>query len=269
MRSSVKYFCLLLAITVIYAACKKSDSGPNSIFNPAELSRELAVSLYKSLSGQYGGANISDGIKAPLSISTPAHRGPQINDVNPYCGLTIDTAYNLSQDVIDTVKTYYTRFKFVYGCENNVLNSYSLQDSIANTLTAPAFKAVYKLTQLYNVKAIDQTYKVSAVQGIIYFSSHIDATKQSIAQYEYMDSYYNLQGIKVDISSGTADVVAGTSTITAIFQYKDATNNITDNITGSIEFLGIHMSRVTLHISGDNTTYIYLVNMLSGQVTAQ
>ncbi|GAA4103316.1 hypothetical protein [Mucilaginibacter panaciglaebae] len=267
MKTTLKYLSLLLAVSLCYAACKKTESSPSkSPFNPADFSRQLAVNLYKSLSGQYGGADINDGIKAPSGITAPNHKGPGTNTINPYCGLAIDTTYTASETVSDSVKNYYTRFKFVYGCENNVLNSYSLQDSVANTVTCQQYKAVYKLTQHYNVKALDQTYKTSSVEGSISFSSHIDVNTQSGVQYTYLDSYYALHGIKVDISSGTADVIEGSASINGVFKYKDAVYNVNNSITGSIEFLGNHTSRVTLQIDG-NGNYVYLVNMLTGQVT--
>lgn len=268
MKTTIKYLCLLLTISLVYTACKKTETHPpGSPFNAADFSRQLAVNLYRSLSGQYGGADISDGIKAPLSITTPGHKGPRINSVNPYCGLTIDTTYSASETVADSLKNYYTRYKFTYGCENNVLNSYSLQDSVINTVTYQRYKAVYKLTQLYNVKALDQTYKTSSVEGSNSFSSHIDVGSQSGPQYVYIDSYYTLHNVVVDISSGTSDVTQGSAGINGTFQYKDAVYNVNNTITGSIEFLGDHMSKVTLQVSDGSGGYIFLVNMLTGQVT--
>jgi hypothetical protein len=267
MKTTIKYLSLLLAISLCYTACKKAENNPpKSPFNPADFSRQLAVNLYKSLSGQYGGADISDGIKAPSGITAPKYKGPRINSINPYCGLTIDTTYTGSETVSDSIKNYYTRFKFVYGCENDVLNSYTLQDSVANSVTYQQYKAVYKLTQLYNVKALDQTYKMSSVEGAISFSSHIDVNTQSGVQYTHLDSHYSLHGVKVDISSGTADVIEGSASITGVFQYKDSIYNVDSNITGSIEFLLNHMSKVTLQVDGGGN-YVYLVNLLTGQVT--
>lgn len=268
MKTTAKYVCLLMAMSLVYAACKKSETGPKkSPFDAAGFSRQLAVNLYRSLSGQYGGADINDGIKAPLGISGPKHKSPRVNSVNPYCGLTIDTTYSASETVSDSLKNYYTRYKFTYGCENNVLNSYSLLDTVVNTVTKQPYKAVYKLTQFYNVKALDQTYKLSSVEGAISFSSHIDVNTPSGLQYTHMDSYYGLQGVRVDVSSGTADVVAGSANIIGNFQYKDAIYDVNDNINGTIEFLGGHMSKVSLQVSGDNGNYVFMVNMLTGEVT--
>lgn len=268
MKTTIKYLSLLLALSLFYTACKKTESSPSkSPFNPADFSRQLAVNLYKSLSGQYGGADISDGIKAPSGIASPSHKAPRVNSINAYCGLTIDTTYTGSEVVSDSLKSYYTRFKFIYGCENDVLNSYSLQDSVSSTVTYQQYKAVYKLTQLYNVKAIDQTYKISSVEGAISFSSHIDVNTQSGVQYTHMDSYYLLHNVKVDISSGTADVIEGSASISGVFRYKDAVYDVDNNITGSIEFLANHMSKVTLQVSDGHGNYVYLVDMLTGQVT--
>jgi len=268
MKSKAKYVCLLLAISFIYTACKKTVTRPgNSPFNAADFSRQLAVNLYKSLSGQYGGADINDGIKSPLEITSPGHKGLRVNGVNPYCGLTIDTTYSTSETVADSLKNYYTRYKFTYGCDNGLLDSYSLQDSVINTVTYRQYKAVYKLTQFYNVKAVDQTYKASSVLGSISFSSHIDVNTDKGVQYQHIDSFYALQGVIVDISTGTADVTRGSADINGVFQYKDVIYDVNNTITGSIDFLGGHMSKVTLHVSDGSGGYIFLVNMLTGSVT--
>lgn len=267
MKTTAKYVCLFLAMSLVYTACKKSETAPaKSPFNPADFSRQLAMNLYRSLSGQYGGANINEGIKAPSAV-IPRKAGRRINSINPYCGLTIDTSYSASETVSDSLKQYYTRYRFTYGCENDVLNSYTLQDTVVNTITKDQYKGVYKLIQLYQVKAADATYKTSSVEGAISFSAHIDVNTPTGLQYNHMDSYYALQGVMVDISTGMADVVAGSAGISGNFQYKDGVYDVNDDITGSIQFLGRHMSKVTLHVSDGSSGYVFIVNMLTGAVT--
>ncbi|MFD2872812.1 hypothetical protein ACFS5N_10060 [Mucilaginibacter ximonensis] len=267
MKTTIKYVCLFLGMSLVYTACKKSGTAPSrSPFNPADFSRQLAVNLYRSLSGQYGGADINEGIKAPSAV-IPGKKGPHINSINPYCGLTIDTTYSASETVADSLKQYYTRYRFTYGCDNNILNSYTLQDTVINTITKDQYKGVYKLIQLYQVKAADATYKTSSVEGSISFSAHTGVNTKTGLQYNYMDSYYTLQGVMVDISTGTADVIAGSAAISGTFQYKDSIYDVNDGITGSIQFLGGHMSKVTLHVSDGSSGYVFIVNMLTGSVT--
>lgn len=269
MKTTAKYFCMLLAISLIYSSCKKTESNSSptkSPFNASDFSIQLAVNLYRSLSGQFGGADVSGGVKAPSNIIAPGQKGPRVNSVNPYCGLTVDTTYHSSETVADSLKNYYTHYKFTYGCENNVLNGYALQDSVINTVTYQQYKAVYKVTQLFNVKAVDQTYKASSVQGAISNSSHIDVSTQYGVQYQHIDSYYALQNVIVDVSSGTA-ALKGSAAINGVFQYKDSKYNVDNTITGTIEFLDNHMSRVTLHVSDGSGGYVFIVNMLTGQLS--
>jgi hypothetical protein len=268
MKHATKYLlAIMIVLTGLYASCKKEQTGTSAAdtLNAADLSRQIAVSLYKSLSGQYGGANINDGIKAPLSIAPG--KGPRANSANPYCGLVIDTAYNFNNVIADTVKGYFGHYKFTYSCTGNVLDSYHLDDSIANTVNYPLYTALYKLTQKYFVKALDQTYKISSVEGSIGFSSHasLASANHGSSQYHNQDSQYILNGVEVDISSGTADVVAGSSSFTA--QIANLDNNVTVNntFTGIITFLGNRKAKVSIHLNGD--TKLYVVNMITGEVT--
>jgi hypothetical protein len=270
MKHIFKYFLVvLMVVTGLYSSCKKdsaNDTSKNGL-NAADLSKQIAISLYKSLSGQYGGANINDGIKAPLGIS-PGHGGPKVNSVNPYCGLVIDTSYNFNQVVADTIKGYFGHYKFTYNCTDNVLDSYYLDDSIANTVNAPLYTATYKLTQKYFVKALDQTHKLSSVEGSIGFSSHASLANATHgpSQYHNTDSQYILHGVKVDISSGTADVVDGSASFSAQISNLDSGTGFNNNFTGAITFLGQRNARVTINLS--NETKIYIVNMITGQVTS-
>ncbi|MFD2144996.1 hypothetical protein [Mucilaginibacter antarcticus] len=160
------------------------------------------------------------------------------NALNPYCGMFIDTTYNFSETVSDTVKTYFGHYRFTYGCTNNVLDSYVLDDSIANAVNRDLYEANYKLTQKYFVKALDQTYKLSSVEGSISFSSHASLFNQARtnAQYHNSDIYYKLKGVRVDISSGVADVVQGEAGFTAGIHNLDGTIKVDNNFYGSITF---------------------------------
>ncbi|MCC8424529.1 hypothetical protein [Mucilaginibacter sp. UR6-11] len=267
MKHSLKYtLILLIAVACFYITCKKDATLSDNTINAGDLSKQIAISLYKSLSGQYGGANINDGIKAPLNIA-PGHKGPRINNVNPYCGLVIDTSYQFQDVIADTVKRYFGHYKFTYVCTGDVLDSYRLDDSIANTVTYPLYTANYKLTQKYFVKAIDQTHKISSVEGTIGFSSHasLASATHGTTQYHNNDSHYVLQGVKVDISSGTADVVEGTAAFTAQIANLDGNTAVNNNFNGTITFSGHLIARVLIHLG--NETKLYVVNMITGEVT--
>jgi hypothetical protein len=268
MKHAFKYiWTILIAATCVYSSCKNSVTDPKGNLSAAELSRQMAVSLYKSLSGQYGGADINDGIKAPLSLA-PEGKGPRINAVNPYCGLVVDTTYSFNEAVADTLKGYFGHYRFTYRCTNEVLDSYTLDDSIVNTVNKDLYSAIYKLTQKYFVRALDQTYKISSVEGSITFSSHASLLSKTRAgsQYQNSDIYYKLNGVRVDIGSGEADVIQGEAAFTA--RIHNLNNNIAldNDFNGTITFLGNKMAHVLIHLN--NETKLYTVNMVTGQVTA-
>jgi hypothetical protein len=64
-----------LAGIVGYTSCQKSTvkTTPPPV-NYNSIASQIALSLNNSLTGQYGGANINDGVKAPASI-TPSKSG--------------------------------------------------------------------------------------------------------------------------------------------------------------------------------------------------
>jgi hypothetical protein len=269
MKYAVKYIAVtLMAAAFVHMGCKKSVPDPTAgNLSAAEMSKQMAVSLYKSLSGQYGGANINDGIKAPLSLA-PGKKRPKVNTVNTYCGLVIDTTYNFTEMVADTAKGYFGHYKFTYGCTSNVLDSYVLDDSIANTVNCNLYTATYKLTQKYFVKAIDQTYKISSVGGSIGFSSHAALYNQlrTSSQYHNADIHYQLKGVRVDISTGIADVIQGEAAFTARISNFDSKIKADNNFDGTITFLSNRMARVLINFN--NETKVYLVNMITSQVAA-
>ncbi|MES2810692.1 MAG: hypothetical protein V4619_18800 [Bacteroidota bacterium] len=269
MKCFVRYIVIMLIATAcLQAGCQKNINGPASgNLSAAEMSKQMAVSLYKSLSGQYGGADINDGIKAPLSY-TPGPNALKVTAINPYCGMVIDTTYDFIEIVSDTVKTYFGHYRFTYGCTNNVLDSYTLDDSISNSVNRDLYAANYKLTQKYYVKALDQTYKLSSVEGAITFSSHASLYNKGRtgSQYHNSDIYYKLKGVRVDISSGMADVIQGEAGFTAHVNNLDGNIKVDNQFYGTITFLSNQIARVLINLNSE--TKIYTVNMVTGKVTA-
>jgi hypothetical protein len=270
MKISVKYCCaVLIAITCVYSACKKSATTPSNTSNTAQISKQIAVNLYKSLSGQYGGSNINDGIKAPFNLA-PGHKGPSINSVNPYCGYLIDTTYNTTTVLVDTTTGHSGHFKFTYGCTSTALDSYLLDDSLTNTVNYPLFAGTYKVTQKYFVKSLDPVYKTSSIEGYITYSAHSSFLNSSNAVIKYYnsDSQYAMHGVKVVVTSGIADITEGTTTFTSQVANLDSTTGPSgyfSGFTGTITFLGQHIAKVSILVGAD--TKLYTVNMLTGVVT--
>jgi hypothetical protein len=254
---------LLLAVICCYASCKKAETSPvdKNTTDYAALSKQIALNLVQSISGKYGGTNINEGIKAPSHISAN-HAGPVLFSVNPLCGYTIDTTYNTTATAGDTVKTFFGNFKFVYTCSTGTPDGYMVHDSLINTEKSPLFNNKYTTAQDYKVKALDQTYKLVSMDGSLF--SLVETADAVSHNNVYIG--YKLQGLKVDVSGGTADIISGTALLNVTIDRQDKgwpDNTITMTL-GTLEYLGNHMAKLTLTPPNKS----YLVNLLTGGVTA-
>jgi hypothetical protein len=259
---------LLVVVAFAYTACTKSQTSATNTTNTATLSKQLALGLYNSLSGKYGGANINDGIKVPASLS-PYSKGPRINSVTPFCGYVIDTTYSNHTQSGDTSRVFGGHFKFTFGCSASILDSYLLSDTVTNTESSSTFNNVFSISQSYFVKALDATYKTSSVEGYINNSFHTSVLAGAVTtQYHNLDSQYGLHNVKVDISSGLADVTEGTANFYAQVANLDPTtppDGYFGSFSGTITFIGNHTAKVSITVGND--TKAYTVNMLTGVVT--
>lgn len=267
MKPNIKYYIALLAIlAVAYTSCNKTQTKPASSNENAAAS-QLSLSLYKSLTGQYGGNNINNGIKATSAIhlsvrKTGASTLNSTSSVQSLCGYTIDTAYNYSATANDTTKTFTGTFKFVNTCSASIVDGYSVYDTVSNTEQGTKFINNYIDAQYYTVQALDNTYKLVSTNGYIYAkaSTLLYATATTASQQTILISKYYLTALTIDVSSGTADITGGTSIFSASITSPDGT---TTAYSGTLTFLGNYNSKITF-----STGKSYMVNMLTGKVTA-
>ena len=78
---------------------------------------------------------------------------------------------------------------------------------------------------------------------------------------------YTLNGVKVDVSSGVPDVIAGTADIQVLIALYDIHHPTPPYYivgTGKITFLGNYLARVEAQVDGPPVTYT--INMLTGQI---
>jgi len=261
----------LLAIVICCsAACKKSPLKPVTTTTTATdykaLSSNIAGQFYKSITGQYGGTDVRQGITLSSKFNFAAHKGLTLNSIAPLCGFVVDTTYNYTTgtDAIkDTVKTFFGNFHFTYTCDANVVNGYIVRDSLVNTQIHQLYVGdTFMVSQNYTVKALDQTYKLVSMDGSI--RTLIKTANGEALTSKSLASTYILSGLRVNFTSGTADITAGiatfhtTSVETAVFSNV---NNIV-NYDGTIEFLGNHKARLTI-----NPGMVYMVDLITGVVT--
>ena len=113
MKLSFTRATMLLAVFMLfYTACKKNTVKPAEAaanVDYGSLSSQTGVLLYKSITGYYGGADVSKGIASPFSVKTG---GRAVFSNAPLCGFVVDTSYNYTistgtniNSLTDTLKT--------------------------------------------------------------------------------------------------------------------------------------------------------------------
>src|ERR1700761_5827982 len=208
------------SLTLLYTACKKNAAKPASTTtaNYQAFSSQLATSFYRSITGQYGGTDISKGINSPVStatsFSTQGHRS--IFDTNPLCGYIIDTAYSYVTHTGapgplapgDTIYNHTGHFNFVYNCDGGKVDGYTVNDSVGMQTTFIYWGNNNAVQQKYTVKALDATFKLVSMNGsLTTASSDYDNDYQRSGS---LNATYVLSGLTVNFSSGVADITSGT-----------------------------------------------------------
>ena len=266
-------FLALAAATLFYTGCKKDTVKP-AVTTPVTtatdfkaLSSQTALMFYKSINGQYGGTDISKGISSPFSTKTGRR---VVNSIAPLCGFVIDTSYNYTIDngqnklsLTDTLKTYSGRFRFQFTCTSGNVDGYDVADTVdyieRNAFT---FYNSISVAQNYNVKALDQTYKLVSMDGTLTSWAGYDQTFAE--QGTSLNASYVLAGLRVNFASGIADITQGTATFHIVYYplHSFDVPFTPSTYDGSIQFLGNHMAKLTI-----NPGHVYMVNLLTGVVT--
>jgi hypothetical protein len=259
----------LSAMVILYASCTKNNLKPvaATAVDYKALSSTIAITFYKSITGANGGVDVSQGIKSPFKPSSTG-RGLRLNDVVSLCGFAIDTTYGVTipppspMPTPDTIKHSYGKFNFVYTCDAGVVNGYNVTDSVAYTTSYFNYATNNLLGQRYVVKALDQTYKVVSMNGSIF--SSVGQFKTLSETGSYIQATYTLTGLKVDFTTGIADVVSGTATFDMIV---DPTASVAlpanrKEYTGTITYLGNHKAKLTI-----NPGQVFTVDLITGVAT--
>lgn len=244
---------VLLAVTLFYSSCKRSETiKPITAAqpNPDAVAKQIAMSLYKSLTGQMGGTNINDGVKVPASFTT--HNGKTLDAVSSLCGFTIDTAYSSYTTVRDTDYWQSVKFKWKNLCVlNNNVNGFTVYDSIRTNASNAAFLNSYTNIQQYNAVALDNTFKITGVDGRIrtWTSATTNASATVKGEYHALECDYKLIALVIDLSGTTADIKGGVATYTSSTKDIDqatGVSGVTMNYKGNIIFLGHQKAKLTI-----------------------
>jgi hypothetical protein len=286
MKTSTKFTTIiLLGMAIVYSSCQKAGikaadatnttttTGTTTpTANTSTVGSQIALSLAKSLAGQYGGTNINNGIKAPNSLLL-TRKGPSINGIYDLCGVTLDTTYNTTTLSHDTTNVLSGSFKFTYICASFGVNGYKVTDSITNAAANKSFYNTNTVVQQYLVTALDSTYLVVSMDGGVSETSHnstLNPATGSTVAYHDLSSQYILNSVKVNYSTGVANIYVGNASYTTTQTDYDPTISATPVVTvyhGGIVYLGNNMVTMTMQINSFGPTYSYTINTLTGATT--
>jgi hypothetical protein len=259
--------CLLAAVILISAACKKNTSAPAATDKTAALSKQMALSLYNSLQSGVSTTN-KNGLKTGSTSN--------LKTMDAFtCGQSVTTGTNRTERSGDTTRTIVGNTIFTYMCDgfyhnNTDLDAYILRDTSNITETGAAFKNINKVTLYYVVKSTDANYNGLSVNGSTsdyWFVSKLNGSttteSHSIAtNYTWTSIVADRSGPKTIFTSG---IVNYTTTIVDVDATTGATG-ATYNYTGTMEFLANNKMKVTYNFS-DHTTKVYIVDLLTGVTT--
>jgi len=273
MKTSSKIIlAALVSAMSLYVSCKKSEAVTaqnKTVINAADVSKQVALSLYKSLSGGLGASN---NLK-----TNGAHGGLTTMDNNHGCGEVVTTPINNTVLSGDTTRNYVGNSIFTYMCNgyfNNNWNidAYTLSDTLTTTETGTGFANNYYLTLNYVVKTTDAQYTYVTVGGTTSNSSHTSKISGGVTtEYHDISTSYQLHDIAAQHAvAGNAVFVLGRADFSTTRTDKDATTSVGDNVSnyrGYILFLPDNTAKVYFE-NTDGSYKVYLINFLTGTITS-
>jgi len=256
---------LSIALGLFFTACNKNSASLSPIQNPAQTStaavasREVALNLYKTISGSYGGADLSSGIAAPV-IAAKSASGINLNGNNPshVCGFFVDPAISYSTNIGDTIKSQTTgSFAFYFKCHGpgGSHDGLTVTDSLYTAGDAPGYSFVYGLSQFFDVTSLSSDNLRIDVNGKIRTYVDLDYPVNSPKSSEVTDLLI-LKGLVIDLTK-KADITDGTAT----FSTSGNLGATTWFFTGTAHFIGNHKVQITI------LGVTYTVDLLTGKVT--
>ena len=258
MKTKLLYSLVLLAgSALLFNGCKKaanSTGNTTAATNKQNAAGQLAVNLYQSLTGQYGGINVYNGVNTPV-IASAGGSTPKLNSDAFVCGFYVNTGINYSTNIGDTIKSVsHGSIAFYYVCNTTSAIGYNANDSLSTVGTAPGYSFTDGLSQKYIVTGLNSNNSLITVGGTIKSTIALDFTKggKSVTY-----NVFTLNGLQVHNDTTPSDITSGT----AVFTTVSVSATVTYALQGTLTFLGNHMAKIDYYDS------IYYVNLLTGKVT--
>jgi hypothetical protein len=279
-----------IAVCTLFVTSCKKDGFKATVKNTSTIdvnkaeAIQLAVTFYKSVTGAYGGAELKNGIKIS-SINPLSKRGLTLQSIDPLCGTVVDTTID-NTILNDTTRYHYgDHFSFTYTCSGSSPDGYKNNNSFFKTTRTPNKLDTLHVIQQYDVKALDNTFKLVSLNGTMETQHKLQAFNGPFYPYgpslnintdiRYDFAQYVLHDIRVDVSSGIPDMISGTATFTDYHSIQNKDNTNVDfflTYYSTITFLGNHLAHIEVRVANGfgppNPTpaYVYTVNVLTGQV---
>ena len=248
---------LLMAAAVFYSACKKTENKPASTSQNDEISAAIGKNLAQSLSGQYGGASIKDGVSASSALTSASSKLKTQAIVG--CGFFTDNGFDFKFNQGDTIKSETTgSVNYFFKCDSasGKTIGYNLFDSLTTVGKGPGYASSITLVQDYKVRGLNAKNSNFDLNGRL--KSWIDF-EYKIKPKSATSVHVVFHFVDLEIhGDDNFDIVKGDATFES--QGKTSTGQAWD-YSGTLKFLGNHIAKLTF-LSKD-----YKVNLLTGVVT--
>jgi hypothetical protein len=251
---------LLAGAALLLNACTKSQNAKPSTTTPANTvnkqtaASQIAVNLYQSLTGQYGGVNINNGISTP-AIASSTLKTPTLNSTNFVCGFYVNDGINYTTNIGDTLKSVsHGSLAFYYVCNSTQAIGYKATDTLTTIGTGPGYAFADGVSQNYIVSGLNSNNSLVTVDGSIKSTIGISYNKGGkIASY----NVFTLSGLQVHLDQNPPDITSGT----ALFVTSGVSGSSVYSLEGKFTFLGNHIAKIDYYDS------IFYVNLITGKVT--
>ena len=250
---------LLAGVALILNGCSKTQNAkPNNTNTAVDKQTQagvIAMNLYQSLTGQYGGVNINNGVSMPAIASNSVSNQKVNSDF--VCGFYVNNGINYTTNIGDTIKSAsHGSLAFYYVCNSTQAIGFKANDTLTTIGIAPGYAFVNGVSQNYVVSGLNSNNSLVTVDGTIKSSIGISYNKGGkSASY----NVFTLHGLQVHLDQTPPDITSGT----AVFVGSGVSGSTAYSLGGTFTFLGNHIAKIDYYDS------IFYVNLLTGKVTTK
>lgn len=274
-----RYFILLIAAGAVISSCNKGAVKAPATTNDAAIEAQqkqqtiqLGIDLYKSISGQYGGVKVGNGIQASKAK----------NITNSYiplqCGLTISTPVDYGYTSNDT--SFYTKGLdlFTYTCDTAGYNGDINNNKYYSTVKSASATDSTNVAENFTVAEVNHNPYFTITNGTMATDQNFTYFNQPPYQYfgktetvnirDYKTAY-TLATVSVNSMSGSVHITSGVVSFNSTVSIMDKNNWPLGaySSTGTIAFEGFSdLAIITAYYPYNQRTFTVTINIITGQV---